>query len=375
MGVDVEAAYTVFATLSDGAGTAIEQLRIEQQLEPGQQTVALAFDGARLFAFGHDGPYLVEDLVIEDVATETGLAVGPAYTTAAYAHTDFQRPLLLLTGTASDHGAHTPNMERMPYEELVVEVEVDTAVAAEVETTAKLYAADGTFVAAASTSSSLEPGLVMVTFQFTASRIFRAGQPGPYTLQLFNLQGTAADGTPVQLQAPGVVAVTQPYELQDFAPSPRFTVSGTVTGLTGTGQLELEISAAAPRTSWPRSGCARETAPSPSASPGSSAGTPTRCGSRSSPPARPRPAPSRTPTAPSRMPMSPTSPCSACSITGRAAGLPGAGESFGTGQEIAAVTSSATFFSTAGLHLFSAYATGHTSPSSRLAASWKPSVE
>ena len=134
----------------------------------------------------------------------------------------------------------------MPYEELVVEVEVDTAVAAEVETTAKLYAADGTFVAAASTSSSLEPGLVMVTFRFTASRIFRAGQPGPYTLRLFNLQGTAADGTPVQLQAPGVVAVTQPYELQDFAPSPRFTVGGTVTGLTGTGQLELEISAAAP---------------------------------------------------------------------------------------------------------------------------------
>jgi Alpha/beta hydrolase of unknown function (DUF915) len=244
--VDVEAVYRVFATLSDGAGTAIEQLRIEQQLEPGQQAVPLAFDGARLSAFGHDGSYLVEDLVIEDVATGTGLAAGPAYTTAAYAHSDFQRPLLLLTGTASDHGAHTPNMERMPYEELVVEVEVDTAVAAEVDTTAKLYAADGTFVAAASTSSSLEPGLGMVTFQFTASRIFRAGQPGPYTLQLFNLQGTAADGTPVQLQAPEVVAVTQPYELQDFAPSPRFTVGGTVTGLTGTGQLELEISAAAP---------------------------------------------------------------------------------------------------------------------------------
>jgi hypothetical protein len=47
----------------------------------------------------------------------------------------------------------------------------------------------------------------------------------------------------------------------------------------------------------------------------------------------------------------------------------------GTGQEIAAVTSSATFFSTMGLHFFSAYDTGHTSPSSRFAASWKPRVE
>ena len=47
----------------------------------------------------------------------------------------------------------------------------------------------------------------------------------------------------------------------------------------------------------------------------------------------------------------------------------------GTGQEIAAFTSSATFFSTVGLHFLSAYDTGHTSPSSRFAASWKPRVE
>ncbi len=40
----------------------------------------------------------------------------------------------------------------------------------------------------------------------------------------------------------------------------------------------------------------------------------------------------------------------------------------GTGQEIAALTSSATFFSTMGLHFASAYDTGHTSPSSRFAA-------
>ncbi|SRR5208337_2361305 len=47
----------------------------------------------------------------------------------------------------------------------------------------------------------------------------------------------------------------------------------------------------------------------------------------------------------------------------------------GTGQEIAAFTSSVTFFSAMGLHFLSAYDTGHTSPSSRFAASWKPRVE
>ncbi len=243
--VDVAAAYRVLGTLSDGAGTAIQQLQVELQLPPGPQTVPLAFDGALLFALGHDGPYLLEDLVVEDVATETGLAVGPAYTTASYAHTDFQRPPLLLTGNASDHGAHTVHMERLPFEELVVEVEVDTTVAADVQAAAKLYAEDGTFVAADNPLSSLDPGLVMVAFHFRASQIFRTGKPGPYTLQLLSIWGTSTDGGPVSLQAPGVVAVTQPYRLEDFAPSPRFTVGGTVTGMVGAG-LELELAAEGP---------------------------------------------------------------------------------------------------------------------------------
>ena len=92
--------------LTDGAGTAIEQVRVERELPPGLHTVPLAFDGATLSALGHDGPYLVEDLVLEEVASATGLAVGPPYTTAAYAPTDFQRPPLLLTGVTGDRGSH-----------------------------------------------------------------------------------------------------------------------------------------------------------------------------------------------------------------------------------------------------------------------------
>jgi hypothetical protein len=245
--VDVAGAYRVVGILSDGAGTAIEQLRVEQHLAPGPQTVLLAFDGALLFALGHDGPYLLENLVIEDVATLASLAVGPAYTTGAYVHTDFQRPPLQLTGNASDHGAHDVHMERPPFEELVVEVEVDTAVAADVEATANLHAEDGTLVAPGRTFSSLAPGLGMLAFHFPASQIFfGAGKPGPYALQLLSMWGTAADGAPVQLQAPGVVAVTQPYRLEDFAPSPGFTVGGTVTGLIASGQLELELAAEGP---------------------------------------------------------------------------------------------------------------------------------
>ena len=47
----------------------------------------------------------------------------------------------------------------------------------------------------------------------------------------------------------------------------------------------------------------------------------------------------------------------------------------GNGQEVAAFTSWTTFFSTTALHFLTAYDTGHRSPSSRFATSWKPRVE
>ena len=226
--VDVAAAYRVFGTLTDGAGTTIEQVRAEQELQPGLQTVSLSFDGAHLFALGHDGPYVLEDVVLEEVATAMGLDQGPSYTTAAYGHTAFQRPPCLLTGHASDHGSHTDSMGLMPYEALVIEVEVDMLAGADVQAQAKLYSEDGTFVAASRTFAVLDPGLNMLEFNFAASHIFRSGKPGPYMLRLLRIWGTTlsaapdptANGMPVSLRAPGVVAVTQSYRLEDFEVSP-----------------------------------------------------------------------------------------------------------------------------------------------------------
>jgi hypothetical protein len=85
----------------------------------------------------------------------------------------------------------------------------------------------------------------MLEFHFSARSIFRAGMPGPFTLRLLSISGTAADGTAVSLQVPGVVATTQPYRLEDFAESPHFTVGGTVSGLVGFG-LVLELAAEGP---------------------------------------------------------------------------------------------------------------------------------
>ena len=63
--------------------------------------------------------------------------------------------------------------------------------------------------------------------------------PGPYTLGELTVAGTTGTGT-FGLTVEGAVAVTQAYALEDFAPSPSFTVGGTVSGLAGSG-LVLEM--------------------------------------------------------------------------------------------------------------------------------------
>ncbi|MFG2006736.1 hypothetical protein ACGFNU_47085 [Spirillospora sp. NPDC048911] len=243
LNVDVAAAYRLFGTLTDSAGTTIEQICTDQHLQPGPQTTPLTFDGALLAALGHDGPYLLDSLMIEDVATGTSLARGPAYTTAAYSHTDFQRPPFLLTGRTSDHGAHAEHMDRLPYEALIIEVEVDGTAAIDIEAVAKLYAQDGTFITTVSALATLTPGQGTLEFDAPAHNIFSTGKPGPYTLKLFSMWGTTTDGVPVSLRIDDTVAVTQPYHLEDFAESPVYTVGGIVTGLASIGQLELELTA------------------------------------------------------------------------------------------------------------------------------------
>ena len=233
--VDVAADYRVLGTLIDSAGTPIEQLQVEQHLDPDAGTVSLSFDGARLFGLRVDGPYILEDLTIEDVATSTGLARGPDYTTAAYSHDAFQRPICLLTGHTSDRGVNADPGDQLPYEELLIQVGVDTLVDADVQAVAQLHAEGGTFVTTGRTFASMTAGLNMLDFYFRAPDIFRAGKPGPYKLRLFSMWEISTDQPAVSLRDPHVVAVTQPYALEDFAESPVYNIGGTVTGLEGEG--------------------------------------------------------------------------------------------------------------------------------------------
>ena len=127
-------------------------------------------------------------------------------------------------------------------------MEVDLLVGAQLTAGANLHAEDGTFITAGSARAVLPAGPGVLEFRFDAFLIFRSGMPGPYTLRLMNIWGTTESEDPdtsnagesISLRVPGVVTVTQPYALADFAESPRFVVSGTVTGLVGSG-MRVEL--------------------------------------------------------------------------------------------------------------------------------------
>ena len=243
VGLTLEAAgtYRVQGTLQlpDG-GTVIEQVRVEQPMDAGQRSVSLAFSGSQLFDQRLDGPYVVTGLVLMDTGADAVVALGEPHTTEAYACTQFQRPVCLLTGTTSDAGTNTPDKPLEPFEQLVVQVEADLLGAAHVDAGARLRAGDCSLIAIAATSADLQAGRSMLSFGFSASRIFGHGMPGPYTLGELTLTGTTETGTAFSLTEAGAVAVTQPYALEEFGPSPSFTVGGTVSGLAGFG-LTLEI--------------------------------------------------------------------------------------------------------------------------------------
>ncbi len=246
---DIAADYRLYGNLTDEASaTMIEQLRVEASLEPGTASIPLTFDAARLSDLALDGPYLVTGLALEEVTTGTVVALGPDYTTAGYALTQFQRPPCVLTGTTADRGSNDADKPRVPFEELIVEVEVDLLAAAQLDATARLHAPDGTLIAVPSIQAHPPAGRSLLSFSVDAGQIFRIGQPGPYTLQELTVWGTLdaapggpTPGAPVSLAVPGVTAVTQSYPVEDFGPSPQFTVGGTVTGLVGSGLKVREV--------------------------------------------------------------------------------------------------------------------------------------
>jgi hypothetical protein len=113
--------YTLTGWLYDSNGR-IVMASNSVSLGTGLQTMQLDFDGASIYLHGADGLYYLKYLTLYNQNGSLMDTIKDAYTTGAYNHNAFQRPIVGLTGHYSDHGTDVDADGKFDY--LTVEMEV-----------------------------------------------------------------------------------------------------------------------------------------------------------------------------------------------------------------------------------------------------------
>ncbi len=191
VGVDVSLAgdYEVSGVLQDASGNTIAQAGFSTLLEGsgepgvGQQFISLDFDGGLIYQHGVDGPYFLKHVVAydqNDVSIQTDY-VQDAYTTSAYAYTNFQRDAIVLTNNNSDVGVDTDGDGFYDY--LNVNLEFDVLIPGSYNVNARLVDSDGGEIVWASTDVYLSGGAQVVQLQFDGTKIGEHGVDGPYVVR------------------------------------------------------------------------------------------------------------------------------------------------------------------------------------------------
>ena len=200
VGIDVstDGEYLLSGGLVDSSGIVIEQTSTQASLVGGSQIMSLVFDGNLIGQHYVDGPYYLKDLALAD-ETEVGpVLLGhrvDAYTTSFYAHTEFERPEILLTGNNSDTGVDTDGDGLYDY--LAVDLEFDVVSPGTYDINARLVDSNGDEIVWATTSASFS-STGIVQLQFDGLAIGEHGVNGPYVvtdLSIFQTTGGAASAT------------------------------------------------------------------------------------------------------------------------------------------------------------------------------------
>ncbi|MFQ5919628.1 MAG: hypothetical protein ACE5I4_06235 [Thermoplasmata archaeon] len=149
-------------------------------LGEGVQTVSLRFSGPLLNASGVDGPYAVLLRIFE---SDSGLLLdAEGYTTASYAHTDFDGPPAVFAPPHSDFGLDTDGNGLSNF--LVIDASVQVSDPGSFEIQGSLHHDNFSFLAVTSNTSDLSIGLQTVPLWFSGSAVNLSGLDGPYTVEL-----------------------------------------------------------------------------------------------------------------------------------------------------------------------------------------------
>lgn len=177
---DVAGPYHLLAELRDSAGHT-HQASLRQALAAGDNTVALVFDGSRIYHDRTDGPYVLSSLRIaqdNDIDLLPTDDLTDAYTTGAYAYTAFEHERIQLTGTGLAQGVDRDGNGL--FDSMDVAVDVDLAQAGYYQWTAQLTDRTGTAIGFFAGASYMQAGRGTLYFNFDGETIGKNGEDGPY---------------------------------------------------------------------------------------------------------------------------------------------------------------------------------------------------
>ncbi len=220
VGVKSDGDYVIEGGLYGNDEDAIELKERNLQLNEGNSTVTLAFDGLKINKKRIDGPYHLRYLGIR--GTETGDYIYEAYSTSTYSYNDFVSPQARFSGEFTDYGTDVDGDTRFDY--LIIEIGVETAVPGDYSLIGHLYDLNNDLVITAKLQRSLATGVNQVEMEFDGISIYKHSVDGPYILKHLSLLDS--DGKVMELI--DNADTTAAYLFTDFQkpPLPLFQLSG-----------------------------------------------------------------------------------------------------------------------------------------------------
>jgi len=174
--------YTLEGALYDSNDSLITSTTTESYFSTGIQLVELSFDGVAIYTHGSNGSYNLKVIRLYDNVGNIVDVQYNVYNTTAYNYTDFQRPIIKLTGVFSDYGVDI-DVDGF-YDYLAIEIEAIVEHSGTYEVNARLKDSNGHEIIWASNSTYLSENTPQtIQLYFDGRYIFGNGINGPYDMK------------------------------------------------------------------------------------------------------------------------------------------------------------------------------------------------
>ena len=210
-------------------------------LASGVHSMTLSFDGKTLRDKGVDGPYVLDDVYIEQL--DTGEYLPPivssadnVYTTAAYTARQFEGPPLAVAATAES--AEDTNGNGL-YDRLAISVTFDVLVPGDYRWMGILVDAEGNLIGDAAGEGRLD-NQTPATFTFTGGRIANSQRNGPYRLTDVYVTTTGGNATTAYFYDVHTTSA-YPYTQFDATPVAFKDFTQAAVDLNGNGLYDLLV--------------------------------------------------------------------------------------------------------------------------------------